>query len=309
MTTTFAKLPKSNEELADLLIERNLCADRQETIHLLNSIGYYRLSGYLVPFKVIGTDAYRDGATLQTVWELYTFDRHLRLLAMDALARIEIAIRALIVRHHTARNPDPFAYTQQANLPKLTKTQHAALLQHIADSIKNAKEEPDIRHLTAKYGISDYPPVWTMMEHVPMGSVTYYYEGLPDTVQQDIANTFFVRPSAFSAFLMTLKNARNVCAHHSRLWNRHMKARISKKIGKAAELQPFCECFNAQTNFTYTTTFTLLSLCAYCMNIIRPESQWKDRCQKLLRTATPFILRGMGVPPNWQTLTLWSSQS
>ena len=45
------------------------------------------------------------------------------------------------------------------------------------------------------------------------------------------------------------------------------------------------------------------------MNIIRPESQWKDRCQKLLRTATPFILRGMGVPPNWQTLTLWSSQS
>ena len=57
-TIPFAKQPKTNEELADLLISRNLVADRNKAIHLLDSIGYYRLTGYLVPFRAQGTDCY-----------------------------------------------------------------------------------------------------------------------------------------------------------------------------------------------------------------------------------------------------------
>ena len=98
---------------------------------------------------------------------------------------------------------------------------------------------------------------------------------------------------------------RNICAHHSRFWNRHMKARISRKLGLAPQLAPFVECLDRQPSFNYTTTFTVLALCAYCMGIIRPESKWKDRCHALLKTATPFILRGMGVPSDWKTLALW----
>ena len=144
-----------------------------------------------------------------------------------------------------------------------------------------------------------------MMEVVPMGTVTYYYHGLPDPVQQAVADIFHVRPSVFGQWLMALKNVRNICAHHSRLWNFHIVVPFSKKIGKAPELQPFCECFNAQTNFAYTTTFTALSLCAYCMGIIRPESKWKNRCRDLIRSATPFIRCGMGVPMNWESFALW----
>jgi len=304
-TVPFTKQPKTNEELADLLISRNLVTDRNKAIHLLDSIGYYRLTGYLVPFRTPGTDNYLPGTTLDLIWGIYTFDRHLRLMTMDALARIEIAVRALIVKFHTASNSDPFAYVKSANLPGITTKQHAALLSHIAAATDKAKGEADIQHFFAKYGIKDYPPVWAMLEHVPMGAVTFYYEGLPVDVQQSISNSFFVRPSAFVALLMTLKNARNICAHHSRFWNRHMKARISRKLGLAPQLAPFVECLDRQPSFNYTTTFTVLSLCAYCMGIIRPESKWKDRCHALLKTATPFILRGMGVPSDWKTLALW----
>ena len=305
-TVPFTKQPETNDKLADLLISRNLNADRNKTIHLLDSVGYYRLTGYLAPFKMSGTENYAAGTTLDTIWGVYTFDRHLRLTAMDALARIEIAIRALIVKFHTASNADPFAYVQHANLPGITAKQHSSLLSHIAAAINKAKGEADIQHFITKYGIKDYPPVWAMLEHVPMGAVTFYYEGLPVCVQQTISNTFFVRPSAFSALLMTLKNARNICAHHSRFWNRHMKARITRKLGSATQLAPFVECLDRQPRFTYTTTFTVLSLCAYCMGIIRPESKWKDRCRDLLKTATPFVLRGMGVPADWESLALWA---
>ena len=304
-TVPFTKQPKTNEELADLLISRNLAADRHKAIHLLDSIGYYRLTGYLAPFKMPGTDNYLIGTTLDQIWDIYTFDRHLRLMAMDALARIEVAVRALLVKFHTANNPDPFAYVQHNNLPNITAQQHASLLSHISSAIGKAKDEPDIRHFLVKYGIGDYPPVWAMLEHVPMGSVTFYYEGLPVNVQQSLSNTFYVRPSAFIALLMTLKNARNTCAHHSRFWNRHMKARISRRLGSDPRLAPFVECLDRQPSFTYTTTFTVLSLCAYCMGIIRPESKWKERCHALLKTATPFVLRGMGAPADWDSLALW----
>ena len=103
---------------------------------------------------------------------------------------------------------------------------------------------------------------------------------------------------------MTLKNARNICAHHSRFWNKRTKARITKRIGRDPHLAPFVECLERQPSFNYTTTFTVLSLCAYCMGIIRPESKWKERCRTLLKTATPFILRGMGAPADWETLAL-----
>ena len=305
-TIMFSKQPRSNEELADLLVSRGLIADKPTLIHLLDSIGYYRLTGYLASFRNPDGDGYRSETSLAAVWDIYTFDRHLRLVAMDALARIEVAIRALIVKFHTADNPDPFAYVKHENLPKLTATQHEKLLDHIADAIHKAKDEADIRHLHSKYGIVDYPPVWVMMEHVPMGSVTFYYEGLPDNIQEAIADILFVRPSVFVALLMTLKNARNICAHHSRLWNRHMKARISRRLGASPSLAPFVECLERQPTFTYTTTFTVLSLCAYCMGIIRPESKWKNRCRALLKTATPFVLHGMGVPADWETLALWA---
>lgn len=304
-TIMFTKRPKSNEELADLLMSRGLEADKSELIHLLDSIGYYRLTGYLASFRNLENDNYRHGTSLADVWKIYTFDRHLRLVAMDALARIEVAVRALIVKFHTATNSDPFAYIKHENLPKLSTIQHEKLLTHIADAVHKAKDEADIRHLHGKYGISDYPPVWVMMEHVPMGSVTFYYEGLEDRIQEAIADILFVRPRVFVALLMTLKNARNICAHHSRFWNRHMKARISRRLGASIRLAPFVECLECQPAFTYTTTFTVLSLCAYCMGIIRPESKWKNRCRELLKTATPFVLRGMGVPAGWESLTLW----
>ena len=100
----------SNEDLAALLLSRGLVADLDKLLRVLAAVGYYRLSGYLVPFKDKGTDNFIKGTTLDDVWNIYTLDRNLRLTAMDALARIEVAVRALVTRHHTDYNADPFAY-------------------------------------------------------------------------------------------------------------------------------------------------------------------------------------------------------
>lgn len=113
----YTKPWQSYEEQLDLLISRGLVVtDRAKALEYLRRIGYYRLSGYWFPFRElseplilldehgrkpakkqrketrIALDDFRPGATFEDAVRLYVFDKKLRLLAMDALERIEIAL-------------------------------------------------------------------------------------------------------------------------------------------------------------------------------------------------------------------------
>ena len=94
----------------------------------LERIGYYRLSGYWYPFRrsrvsthpvtgvplrlpgtvkpqVIVEDHFRPGTAFERVMELYVFDKRLRLLFLDALERVEVALRVDIALFLGAKGP------------------------------------------------------------------------------------------------------------------------------------------------------------------------------------------------------------
>ena len=72
----------------------------------LERIGYYRLSGYWYPLRVstvsnpggalIVGDDFRHGTEFGQIVDLYVFDKKLRLLTLDAIERIEVALRTNI---------------------------------------------------------------------------------------------------------------------------------------------------------------------------------------------------------------------
>ena len=79
---------------------------RDQTVALLSAVGYYRLTGYLFPFRLSERAAdddgrvsvrvlshYRPGTTIDHVARLIDFDRRLRVLVMDGVERIEVAVR------------------------------------------------------------------------------------------------------------------------------------------------------------------------------------------------------------------------
>lgn len=72
--------------------------DEARARHYLSLIGYYRLSGYALVFQVNynadGSHLFHPSANLGDILDLYIFDRKLRLAVLDALERIEVAIRA-----------------------------------------------------------------------------------------------------------------------------------------------------------------------------------------------------------------------
>jgi len=87
----YTKPSLTYEEQADLLISRGLLADRDILIATLQNVNYYRLSGYLYPFRNTD-DSFLDGTTLNIVWRRYRLDRRLRFLLLDAIERVEVAL-------------------------------------------------------------------------------------------------------------------------------------------------------------------------------------------------------------------------
>ncbi len=90
------------------MLSRNLVADKGLLMQRLHSVNYYRLTGYLYAFRETRTlpdgsqvkgENYRAGTTLDLVWRFYLFDRRLRFLLMDAIERIEIALRSRIAHY------------------------------------------------------------------------------------------------------------------------------------------------------------------------------------------------------------------
>jgi len=93
----FNKPSKSISDQIALLRERGMVIDNvQQATWALSHISYYRLRAYWLYYEAdpeSGKHIFKDGTTLEAVLALYEFDRHLRLLLMDALERIEVAAR------------------------------------------------------------------------------------------------------------------------------------------------------------------------------------------------------------------------
>lgn len=295
------------EDLADLLIARGLVvSSREDLLGVLKIVGYYRLTGFLYPYRANdGTENFRPGTSLAEIWRLYTFDRRLRELAFQAISRIEVALRAMIIRYQGELcTDDPLLYRDHRWFPGHDVQMFSRMLSYICRAVGQASNEASIKHFARD---TDLPgvPVWAMMEVISLGTVTLYYEGLPFAVKKRICDEFSIHPNVFSGWLMAIKKVRNICAHHTRLWNHKIVARLSLKMSHNSAAVDLYECLKAQNSMPYTTVFSVLSICAYMLRSIRPQSQWTTRVKSLLADYPEVPLVAMGFPSNWQALALW----
>jgi abortive infection bacteriophage resistance protein len=305
----------SDIELVARLKNRGLKVDNDELcIQHLRRVGYYRLSGYLYPYRKIDPaikdhrlDEFEDNTHFSDVIELYIFDKQLRLLALDALERIEIAVRVEI--GHLLGEKDPFAHHNMDLLDRsfaLKKGDfgYASWMFKYTGLVRQSSE-PFIEHIKRKYGLP--LPIWAAVEVWDFGALSLFYSGLKGNDRDQIAEKFKVpNGRAMTSWLRSLNFLRNVCAHHSRLWNRNMveSPRI-KKLPEFKELLYFTE-----NQKLITRSFSHFCLIQWFMKEICPRSQWGKRfCKHLSNFPVGHngyrSLAEMGCPGDWKTWDLW----
>lgn len=181
----------------------------------LADTNYYRVSAYCIPFQG-KRDEFHLGATFENVRALYDFDRKLRACVIQGLERFEIAFKTSVA-NHLADRYGAFAHTVAANFaPRLGHLEwHSKLIEEIERS-----QETFIEHYKAKYEGFPLLPIWMAVEVMSFGGLSKLYRGMKPEDQLVISRRFNLAPPVLTSWVHTLVVIRNLCAHHSRLWNR-----------------------------------------------------------------------------------------
>ena len=294
----YAKPPLAIDDQVKLLFQRGMDGDPELMARQLTAVNYYRLSGYWHTFRK-PDDSFKPGTSFDQVWATYVFDRHLRLLVMDAIERIEIAVRSLVAYHH-AHEHGAFAYSEDSSsLPKMSPDDHDEFLARIAEETERSKET-FVKHFEAKYGDSHpYLPVWMATEVMSFGSILTFFRNSTNKVKRAVAGEFGVPHRVFESWLLSLNTIRNIVAHHARLWNRVLG--LKPIIPRIADYPDW----HTPVKVENKKVFAILTICRHCLREIAPQSKWMERLEILLAGFPTIPKSYMGIPDNWKECPIW----
>jgi abortive infection bacteriophage resistance protein len=316
-----------DEQLAKLKERGLTCSDDVNAVQLLRMVGYYRLSAYVYPFRLMlpaeqrcvsspvqfRSDHLRPGTTIDHIERLWRFDRDLRLLILDGLETIEIGVRTQVAYVLGARHPFGHLDARQLDkdacakaLPRRRGTAFEDWMTRYDKLQHSARSEDFVRHHEAKYGRR--LPIWVAVELLDFGALVRLFGLLQPKDQSKIARDLGVRGGPLLArWLPALNYLRNLAAHHGRVWNRTLTysvghfnpAQVDPTLSHAARSQP------------RDKIYLPLGLVAYLTKHIEPNTTWPARLCDLINgfpVETGLAPEtDMGFPLAWATLPLWAS--
>lgn len=299
----FNKPPLAVPEQIRLLQGRGMViADEVRAARVLQHINYYRLRAYWLPFEALpaalppdAEHAFRPGTDFDNVVRLYVFDRKLRLLILEAIERVEIAMRTHWAQV-LAERYGSHAYLQGHLFQK--PAIYDACLENVDDELRRSKET-FVQHYRDKYTQPSRPPIWAISELLTLGQFSKWLGNVKlRNDRQAMAHRLGLDEVVVCAFAHHLTHVRNLCAHHCRVWNRKLTFTMTLPK-RPAEL---AAQFNASEDRRIYNTLVML---AWCIRTISPDSTWPNRLHTLLITGTPAGLKAMGAPSDWASRATW----
>lgn len=314
--TDYTKHPLTLTQQIDLLKQRGLViTDGKMSFayqHLAN-ISYFRLSAYTRPFYIPKQDEHRfiTNTTLKDIIELYSFDRELRLLLLDAIERVEIALRAQIT-NTLADHYGAYAYLDASIFDN--RYDHKWLLDKLEEEVKARDVEHFLHHYRQKYCSAPlHPPIWMALELLTFKAISTLFAKLRNTADtQRISQHFGVPHAVLVSWFRSISDLRNLCAHQMRVWNREFGSfpTIPKKAPAHWPNIPNEIYLNRPNHVTQRLApqrriYMQLVVLQTLMRKVSPSSQWSMRLQKLLTQNPQVSLWHMGFPDDWQNAPLW----
>lgn len=292
----FTKVPKEPKELVELLRQRGLVVrDAQRAERYLSTIGYYRLSGYFAPFEC-EKDTFCHEVEFQDVLNLYIFDRKLRLHIMDAIERIEIAIRS-VLSHVLCMRYGSHWYLNKDNKVFKDTFNHQILIKNIelhTGKTSRAYRNSSCRHYYEMYNEPATPPAWMVIEVLSIGTWSKVFEHLKEAKSRRRISKFFsFNTNDFGGWLHVLTFIRNTCAHHNRFWN-HIYPPTARNIAK----------------YTYTgipldTPYANVAMIQAFLSTFTHSRDWIKNLRTVLAGCPVDIHQHMKFPENWTEIEFW----
>ncbi|MEU0092895.1 Abi family protein [Kribbella sp. NPDC006257] len=295
---------------------------------MLNAVGYYRLTGYLYPFRssewVAGPDGhdtltildnYKAGTSIAAAAALIDFDRHLRMLVLEGTERIEVSLRTSVghllgeVSAYAHCDPANFgpAFTVQGTDPQTGDHSPSKLDRWIerVEQRQNSSDEAFVAHFRDRY--DNKMPIWALTEIMEFGHLSRLYAGLNNPLATKIAQWYGVPTKrVMASWIASINYVRNVAAHHARLFNRKLVVAPRRSSrGSIPTLDHLSDYDSAKARFG---VYNALAVMAYLIGVIDPDCGWGERVAELVLRFPSFdqiSTESLGAPAGWDKLALW----
>jgi len=297
----YQKKHKTFEEQLGILKQRKLIISNDSfVLSKLKHINYYRLSAYFLPFQYPknseNENIFLPNTSFENILSSYYFDAELRKIIFEAVESIEIYFRTQIAYFHSLKY-DAFGYLKLENF----RENKADKFQELQDDIlkeKTRSKEFFIKHFKKKYNSVDLP-IWSVVEIISFGSLSKFFMILKEEEQnQVIQNIHGINKVVFYKWFHALSGVRNICAHHSRLWNR--------TLGVSFEVPRGLDSFE-NIKESRNKVFFALSVIEYLLTCIgEDEVDFKTKIKNLIKKYPKVKLESMGFIENWEQNPIWS---
>lgn len=299
---------KSLDDQLDILSQRGMQFDDPlEARAALERYGYYRLSGYFYPFRKEGSgtiaDEFEDETHFSNIIKLYEFDRNLRLLALDALERIEVRLQTDIA--HLLGQHDPCAHKIKTIFDgrfvsrklRSGETRFEEWQTRFEGLINRSANKKFVQHNLEKYGEM---PIWVAILIWDFGTLSHLFAGMKNSDQTKIAAKYGLPSGKYlKEWIRSFSYIRNISAHQERLWN--------NSISDISSVPPHflkLKRLNAHRPFLY------FCLMRKMLNIISPNSNWSDQFINLIESFPEpenqkVSLADFGLVDDWKEFPEW----
>ena len=306
--TAYSKPAKTYSEQVGQLESRGLkIENKRKALHLLENLSYYRLSGYWYPMlgEPKKDHVFKPNSTFERSFKIYCFDREFRKFIMSEIEKIEVAVRAQMI--YTYSHAHGAFWFKDVQLFQ-NGHKHQKSIERFKKEFDDSKEQFIIQFKN-NYN-NQLPPSWMLLEIVSFGSLSTLFSNLrPGLNKRAVANYFGLDEATFESWLHSLVYVRNICAHHSRLWNRSLAIQPvlpivtqNKWLGKTRLPNHTITGNSVHVN---SKTYCTLSILIYFLNTINPNHSIKERLYALLRKYPMIDVGAMGFPDGWKNEVIW----
>ena len=229
---------KTIEEQLEILQSRNVRVD-ESSAQILRREGYYSVvNGYKSLFlnPKAKREQYQDGTSLDDIYQLFVFDRDLRMTMMRYFAQAEAVLKTVCAyRFSELHQHEPEPYLNQAHY-RQERAYQPRTSKLIEDFKKILHKPPYGRDTFKRDYIEHYvrkhkeTPLWVLTNYLMLGQVFKFYEYQNESMRNYIAMGFseLHRESYGSLIKISenklritydhIKDFRNICAHDERLF-------------------------------------------------------------------------------------------
>lgn len=222
---------KTITEQIELLKSRKLKIENIEvaTNILENNNYYFLINGYKNLFIDYSSneERYIEGSTLEEIYNLYEFDRKIRIIFLEYILLIERRVDTYIAYefskqygHKDYLISNNFDYNQKNNkmIDKLLNDINSEILHQYKNSNKM------IVHYLDTY---NYIPLWVLIRILSFGKVSKFYSIMQSKEKNKISKRYNIKSEVLKIYLTNLDEIRNICAHDEKLYDVKLRFKIS----------------------------------------------------------------------------------